>query len=96
MNSVECASPIVKVPIQSDSHGENVYVVGTCLDRVPCFKIDQWACKLQQRTFTSILTRWELDVLLECAGAFLTRDQHSKPNLHQRNGVERERHGSRH
>jgi len=41
VNGVECASLIVKVPAESNTHQENVYVKGTCLDQVSRFELGQ-------------------------------------------------------
>ena len=66
MNRIECASLIVKVPTESDTQRENVYVKGTCLDQVSRFEIGQWARRLSRRFVRIILACWELDVFLEC------------------------------
>ena len=49
MNSVDRASLIDKVSIESDTHQENVYVKGTCLNQVSRFELGQWACTFSQR-----------------------------------------------
>lgn len=43
VNSVECASLVDEVPAESNTHGENVYVKGTCLAQVSRFELGQWA-----------------------------------------------------
>ena len=46
VNSVECASLIVEVPAESNTH---VYVKGTCLDQVSRFELDQWTRRFLRR-----------------------------------------------
>jgi len=49
LNSVECASLNVEVPAESNTHQENVYVKGTCLDQVSRFELSQWARRSSRR-----------------------------------------------